>query len=847
MYICGMINRVLLAVCVALLFVGWPAAGAEEGAQRRARYETAVAVVAARRAARAGRLRLRGEQAARLTARRPIDITLRDGQTLRACRIAKLGARQLTVSGSENASRTLAWSALAPESYIRVMALGLSASDGPGFRELYRYCILHGRHDAAARALRQLTQINPKHGLPAVASFRRAPAFSSGKVLRRGESLRVSYGFDSPAEQDEFTRDFLRRGQAREMWTDGGKLRFMSDLMIPFPEWVSSLRFPGVVRLTPGQQPQGSHLWIHLSYRKGVRDHGLYLIINRDLTRYASAESARSDLQVLEMLGQQVENRTLALKAVVGQPSRVEIRLARKSIVVVLGETVVLKAVGEFSNPLFSFGGLSTDANARLRIRDISISGQLSPARYRAALREKRLARLRGLFKIEGEAFASAPELEARHEAALKVDTRQRYAQLRKVIERFLEDDRPQTQRAVRQSLNAYIAAEPTSPLGYFWRGWFRALFSEAEPALRDLDRAISRDPKFIAAHAARSRELLALGLLLPAQAAARQTIALAPDNARGRATMALVAFARRQDLAQARIAIDALEVATLLSPADAELALDLRQCREVVAGPLWPGGSPPPMTRGHYTLFTDLPAAQRAMLSRELMRIHGVFEKFLPPSGQPIGRARVYLFASRAAYEISSALIGSEVEPDTEGHFERTFKNLYLYRSHDDIDTGKLENTVSTLRHEAWHQYVSNLIPNLPAWADEALGEHFSTIRFAGGTQRVGLQRERLKTIADWVLRAPHMPFKQMMHCSEEAFASYEVAYSQAWSMIYLFLVHDPAQYRAPLMRYLSLLRGGQSREQSYAATFGQLDMSAVEQAWKKMLRSLVEKLKEN
>jgi len=85
------------------------------------------------------------------------------------------------------------------------------------------------------------------------------------------------------------------------------------------------------------------------------------------------------------------------------------------------------------------------------------------------------------------------------------------------------------------------------------------------------------------------------------------------------------------------------------------------------------------------------------------------------------------------------------------------------------------------------------------------------------------------------------------MMQCSEKAFASYEVAYSQAWSMIYLFLVHDPAHYRAPLMRYLSLLRAGQSREQSYAATFGQLDMSAVEQAWKKMLRTLVEKLKEN
>ena len=82
-----------------------------------------------------------------------------------------------------------------------------------------------------------------------------------------------------------------------------------------------------------------------------------------------------------------------------------------------------------------------------------------------------------------------------------------------------------------------------------------------------------------------------------------------------------------------------------------------------------------------------------------------------------------------------------------------------------------------------------------------------------------------------------------ELMRSSDEAFMNYEVSYAQAWSMVYLFLMHAPARHRARFRGYLDLLRQGRSRDESFRATFGKVDLTALEKEWKAMLRQLASK----
>ncbi len=843
----GMMLAMRSWIPALLMLLTASALAADEQQAQIDRYRAALKELARRRAVEALGYKTRSELARRQTGGKPVDLVLRDGAVVPGSQVVQLGPQGVHVL-SESRKRTLRWSELSPASYVLLKRLGLPAGDATGFLALGRYCVRHGRYDDAARAFRHAVQSKPQlqQWLPELAQFRSPPRLSSGQLTRQEGRITVDLPFDTEEQADDLASYY----DEDEVWHEKGQLRVASDLVMYLPNWMDRIGAPIVYDLLPGTYGDGKFLWVMLSYEQGVQTRCVYLLLDHTRRRYLLSDSAEDPEKALESLAGKVARGGLALQPLAGPAGRIRIRVEQARLVLSIGEKVLLDRVGAVSEPLLSFGGLSEDEEdeASIGFDRLVVSGRFSRERQRHTLAEKRSDRRRQLYAelMEEPEPVELPMLASSRNASLSADGKQLYGRLLTRLAAVARQPGELGERVRRRAvrlLARFGEKHPRFAPFYFWRGWFRSVQGETHQALEDFTRAIELDGGFVEAHAARARELAAIGLLKRAEKAARQTIELAPSNALARATMALVAFGRRQSVKEALAALDQLEVATILAPRNKELALELRQCRQVVAGPPWPGGSPPPMVRSRYTLYSDLPVAQRKRLLEELGRTRKLFDQFMPPREQPIRRAEVFVFSLRATYAISSALIGDEVDEETEGHFERTFQTLYLYRSHDDIDTGKLAHTLGTLRHEAWHQYVANLIPDLPAWADEALGEHFSSVRFGEDGPRFGIQLERLRSIVSWLETKPHMPFEKLMRSSDEAFMNYEVSYAQAWSMVYLFLMHAPARHRARFRGYLDLLRQGRSRDESFRATFGKVDLTALEKEWKAMLRQLASK----
>ena len=379
---------------------------------------------------------------------------------------------------------------------------------------------------------------------------------------------------------------------------------------------------------------------------------------------------------------------------------------------------------------------------------------------------------------------------------------------------------------------NAFAKAVELAP-GYaaalYGRGLALERLGQRSLAVEEFERAARACPHFYEARAALARVLAGSERLTEAEAAARKALEERPDHAPARSALALVHF-RRGDLERAR---EQLDLALALDPSDEGVRTFRRNVTNVLRGPPWET-TYSTRTR-NYEVKSDISQARADEYARELETIRSSYERFFQVSerGQA-KRATVLIFDTEEGFQSYAELSTDDRVESLLGCYLRRYDQLLLYEDKDDATRAE---TRRVLYHEAFHQFLEPLIPDVPFWLSEGMAEYFGSTKIAEGkvVERGAKLPARLRDLRKFVSeRGSPLPIPGLMRESPSEFYSGPVAvkYAQAWSIVH-FLMHGASdELRARFARYLRALLAGKSPHEALAAWKG-VDWKTFEAAW--------------
>ena len=146
-------------------------------------------------------------------------------------------------------------------------------------------------------------------------------------------------------------------------------------------------------------------------------------------------------------------------------------------------------------------------------------------------------------------------------------------------------------------------------------------------------------------------------------------------------------------------------------------------------------------------------------------------------------------------------------------------------------------KETLETLVHEGFHQYLHNLVQKAPHWFNEGMASYFESVDFAGGETGIGLP---VKIRVEWMNSVRHVneTLGDLMKLSPAEFMDRRRVsdhYAQSWALCH-FLRHGPALGKQTFLQYTDQVIQGATREEAFARTFGKLpakDWSELESAF--------------
>jgi tetratricopeptide (TPR) repeat protein len=502
-----------------------------------------------------------------------------------------------------------------------------------------------------------------------------------------------------------------------------------------------------------------------------------------------------------------------------------------------------------------SLMGFSRSAETIFTLDSATLEGTTSEAAYQRVIDEKRAQRVRQLQVSRSKKQpaaedqsedASFPQLEP--ETIEKLDAREAIAFKAAVnkVQAFSRQQGAWQLEVAQAALDGYQREYGNEFEGlHFYRGYVQMLTGEIVEANQSFDQAIALDAQFILPALYKAYMLMQNFRFDEAQAAVDRLLKLDPGLAFARLIVARLAFYRRKDHAEGQQAIDLMEIASELGEHHSYFRNEVDQLASVLRGPPWPGGSPMPITSNHYELRTDLPEKTAQEMLEVLERTHQEYVKlFPPPAGLPPTRGEVYIYATLATFQINSELSMGQSADNALGYYHPGFKSVHLYQN---PDQGGIE-TLDTLRHEGWHQYVDRFIPALPRWLNEGLAEYFGAMEIVDGKAVHKLQRQRLQTLRAFLARRGQMMSMQDLITSTtvQFMSNPSVSYGQAWSVVYMCMELHPDRYRDVLLAFIARIQAGETRELAYQASFGRIDLEAMQRDWTEALNKLLEQVGE-
>jgi tetratricopeptide (TPR) repeat protein len=398
----------------------------------------------------------------------------------------------------------------------------------------------------------------------------------------------------------------------------------------------------------------------------------------------------------------------------------------------------------------------------------------------------------------------------------------------------------------VRQCLEDAMREAPWFPLTHFYRAEWRYQEGDVSGAMRDLAEASANQEGFVEARVARADLLLREGKYAEAQKEIDESLSLVPDLARARLTRALLHYyaGREAD------AVEELELARRLEPGDVALRRSAKRMRNVVAGPRWSGLVA--VETPHYLIRAEAPRLgkkgkkedDRAVRERtqkyadHLSGARTYFEQLL--SG-PQTRARkpiIFICDTPESYYVYADFTSEDRLEHTTGVFLNQYQQLLFYRDESE------EETLQTMTHEAFHEYLHAILPSVPIWMDEGMAEYVTAVTIGPGKvpQGGGILRGRLRNLqaaleSGW----DGFGFDFVLWESKEIFYSLapELQYAQAWSMVHFLMHGRGGKYRPLFERYIKVLLETRSTAEARSVFTGQ-DLATIQREWLSYVKSL-------
>ncbi|MCZ6690590.1 MAG: DUF1570 domain-containing protein [Planctomycetota bacterium] len=234
-----------------------------------------------------------------------------------------------------------------------------------------------------------------------------------------------------------------------------------------------------------------------------------------------------------------------------------------------------------------------------------------------------------------------------------------------------------------------------------------------------------------------------------------------------------------------------------------------------------------------HYIVLANGGEEDGEMVAREAELIFRVYTASFGKLDKGADRFPIIYFKNKADY------IAYGAPPRTGGYYSPFIRKLVLF------DTGNQERNLTTLYHEAFHQYLHYYLERAPQWFNEGHGDFFGACRKKQGAKEFEIKPNlgRLRWIQSGLGEGKYQPLPRLMTMTRgELYDPKTVSmnYAQSWSFVYFLRQYQEGKYRPLLKKYYGQLQAGRGRRDAYNRTFGKLNMKRMEEQWKGFIRGL-------
>lgn len=774
------------------------------------------------------RLKVEGERVAKLTRRRPLSVKLPNGMELKGVRVSRYDEKGFTLSW-KGGQLSYRWEIA--EAWLGYEIRRLAAGNDPrALMGLGRFCLKRRLFAKARRAYERAGKLLPalRRDIPNIDALESETRVFRGRFSQLGGGrVELSHDFKLPSQIKDFASE--ARLSLRQ-----GRLEIAGDKV--FMAGLRNLIFRDSVHASIAPGPTSRRALVAVGLVRAARGQGRqgYLLAFQPVTR-----------AIVILAWTPEGTKTLETpRRLVRTPRSMAIELEDGGLrFFVNGERV-----GQLNWPYGSDGarvvvGGASHAEDTVSIRGLTVRGEVGRRWLRKTFGAAE-SRLRAMLAASEELPALARPRKARPLAKLSAEDPEGLKGLSAAqLEQYQEAIRRTDSESVRRflsglgALQKIVKKRPNFAAAHFHRGQGLRRLGRKPQALEAFEIAIQSIAGFHEAMAQRALLLVDLGRWKEARALAEKALAIAPAEAAAYAARGRCRF-HDSDLSGA---LSDLEIALALDPWSDEVRSLHGNLVHVIAGPSWDRRFVEETE--HYRVETDISATKAEFYASQLETIHEFYRVRLGLSEADIATAKgngrkalVLIFDSREGFHSYAKLTTDDRVESFLGYFHPRYRQLLLFEDRRDRES---RETLRVLYHEGFHQFTHEIYPRMPYWLSEGMAEYYAACEQRDG-QVLGegrLHRGRVQDLKSYLRSHPPIDFEKLMLQTPGEFYSGPVAvkYAQAWAMVHFFLHGAKGVYRKPLGAMLKLLRAGNNQQQSYAASFGKLDLQKAARAWRR------------
>ncbi len=744
--------------------------------------------------------------------------------------------------------------AIRTELFGEMLVLACDPGNGRDLMEAGKWAVRRGAMSAAGTLFGLALKADPKlaESMPDLARISRGIASLRGDVALSGDNLSITYTF-RPAEQvNDFTTLSGKATAGSRGITFSGAGFFYAVL--------KEMQFAGRVRIraTTGtaEAESGYVLGILVDADSSDPDQILLLVQATGVWRIFR----RAGQQEVELSRGQVNSPGTLELAIEG--TRVSVGLA--------GTTVWTGSVERFERVQALIGGADfSGRGGSASFTTVRIDGRASPDwvqrlhSERATVLESELAKDAKLTKEEMAAspvsvrdFASSPAaplaIETEIGSAIPATVIERLRAVRAIGARITSsksaEEYDQRVYEGRELLDQAVGEAPwLAPLLYYRAEWRHQYEGDRDGAFADLTAAVKAQPQLVEARLALATLLMARNRTADAEREIAEALHAVPDLSAARLLHGRLLYYA----GKTKEALEEIELAWRLSPADLSMRRAAKRLKNAVSGPIWTASEL--VESEHYRIIAEVPVAaskgerdriakgvkaKAVSYAERLEATRKWFAELVPGNRTRAEKPAMFIFATSEGYYVYADFSLANRMEHSVGCYVPEVRQLLFFEDSSAADT------IETMTHESFHEYLDGLVSGAPPWLNEGMAEYAACAKVeAGRVTGVGVLPGRLAQLQGVLKRGDAvLTFAQIMRESPQQFYGIapQLQYAQAWSMIHFLRHFEEGKYQPVLGKYLGLLVDGTSGDEAYEETFAREDLKQLQDQWKNYVMGL-------